>query len=269
MKTKQLYNGVDIPLLGLGTWKATGREVERAVRTALELGYRHIDTAKIYGNEKRVGAAIRASGIPREQIFVTTKLWNWNQGFEKGLKAFEASRAALGLDYIDLYLIHWPKPRTRQDSWRALETIYQSGACKAIGVSNYTLRHLEEMKTYATVMPMVNQVEFHPFLYQKELFEYCLANNIALEAYSPLAHGKRQEDPVIVEIARTHGKSNAQIFLRWSIQHGNIILPKSTNPERIGENTKIFDFELSVGEMGRIDGLNENYRTCWDPSEVV
>jgi diketogulonate reductase-like aldo/keto reductase len=267
--SKKLADGIEIPVVALGTWKATGSKVREAVKAALAAGYRHIDTAKIYGNEREVGEAIRESGVPRSEIFVTTKLWNADQGYEKAFEAFEKSKAALGLDYIDLYIIHWPEPRTRQDSWRALEEIYAAGKCRAIGVSNYTIKHLKEMKTYAKVMPMVNQVEFHPFLYQKELLEYCASNNIALEAYSPLAHGERQKDKVITAIAQAHSKSNAQIMLRWSLQHGNIILPKSTNPERIGENLAVFDFELTGEEMARLDGLNEDFRTCWDPSELV
>lgn len=266
---KKLSNGVTISVLALGTWKSTGRKVKEAVKTALDVGYRHIDTAKIYGNEREVGEAIRESGIPREELFVTTKLWNGDQGYEKGKKAFEESLENLGFDYVDLYLIHWPEPRTRQESWKALEELYTAGKCKAIGVSNYTIKHLEEVKTYAKIMPMVNQVEFHPFLYQKELLEYCQKNTIQLEAYSPLAHGEKIKNMVLSEIAAAHGKSNAQVMLRWSLQHGNVVLPKSVTPERIKENFDVFDFELTAGEMAQIDALNEDFRTCWDPSEMV
>jgi diketogulonate reductase-like aldo/keto reductase len=167
------------------------------------------------------------------------------------------------------YLIHWPEPRTRQESWKALEEIYATGRAKSIGVSNYTIKHLEEVKTYATVMPMVNQVEFHPFLYQQELLEYCQKNNIALEAYSPLAHGEKIKHSILKEVADHRGKSSAQVMLRWSLQHGNIVLPKSVTPERIKENFEVFDFELAPEEMMRIDGLHEDLRTCWDPSELV
>jgi diketogulonate reductase-like aldo/keto reductase len=269
MITSTLSNGVKIPSLALGTWKSSGRKAKEAVKIALDVGYRHIDTAKIYGNEREVGEAIQESGIPRSDIFVTTKLWNGDQGYEKAMKAFDKSLEELGFDYVDLYLIHWPEPRTRQESWKALEEIYATGRAKSIGVSNYTIKHLEEVKTYATVMPMVNQVEFHPFLYQQELLEYCQKNNIALEAYSPLAHGEKIKHSILKEVADHRGKSSAQVMLRWSLQHGNIVLPKSVTPERIKENFEVFDFELAPEEMMRIDGLHEDLRTCWDPSELV
>ncbi len=266
---KKLNNGVEIPLVGLGTWKAKGAEVKTAVRSALEAGYRHFDTAMIYDNEREVGEAIRESGIPREQIFITTKLWNADQGYDSAKRAFDLSRLKLAVDYIDLYLIHWPQTGTRQDSWRALEELCERGVCRAIGVSNYTVRHLEELKTYAKVTPAVNQVEFHPYLYQKELLEYCTGQGIALEAYSPLVHGARKDEPLIRAIATQHAVSDAQVLLRWNVQKGNIILPKSTNPERIEQNSEVFGFELSAEEILKIDGLNENLRTCWDPSDLV
>ncbi len=266
--TKKLNNGLEIPVIGFGTWKVKGASVIEPIKIALEAGYRHIDTAKIYGNEKEVGEAIKASGLPREEIFITTKLWNLDQGYESGKKALEKSLKELGLEYVNLYLIHWPETGFRKDSWRALEEIYKSGKAKAIGVSNYTIRHLEEMKEYANLTPAVNQVEFHPFLYQKELLEYCEGRGIQLEAYSPLMHGERMNNQTITNIANKHNKSNAQVLIRWSIQHSNVVLPKSTTPERITENINVFDFELLESDMRALDGLNENYRTCWDPSEL-
>lgn len=265
--TKKLNNGINIPTLGLGTWKAKeGNEVEKAVLWALQSGYRLIDTAKIYGNEEGVGEAIAQSGIPRKQIFVTTKLWNVDQGYKEALLAIDESLARLGMDYVDLYLIHWPfTNRTsgenkRAETWKAMEEIYKAGKAKAIGVSNYTIEHLEEIQTYAAVTPAVNQVEFHPFLYQKELMGYCQNNNIALEAYCPLSQGHRLQNEQILQIAQGHKKTSAQVMLRWSIQHGNIVIPKSIHKERIEKNLQIFDFELSGKEMGILDGLNVNYR---------
>jgi diketogulonate reductase-like aldo/keto reductase len=271
-------NGVEIPVLGLGVWKMQdGREVENAVTWALEAGYRHIDTAKIYGNETGVGRAIADSKLPREQIFVTTKLWNADQGYEPALRAIDESLSRLGMDYVDLYLIHWPfssnipvarqlQGHNRQETWRAMEEILKSGKARAIGVSNYTVEHLEEMRNYAKIMPAVDQVEFHPFLYQTELLAYCKKNDIVLEAYSPLAHGKKLTDPRIAAVAQKYGKTNAQVLIRWSLQRGCVALPKSTHQDRIKENINVFDFELNTEDMVALDGLHENLRTCWDPT---
>jgi diketogulonate reductase-like aldo/keto reductase len=265
--TKKLNNGLEMPVVGLGTWQsAEGREVEDAVLWALQSGYRLIDTAKIYGNEQGVGRAISQSKIPREELFITTKLWNTDQGYESGLKAFDESLKRLGLNYIDLYLIHWPfvqwtrGENRRKESWQALEEIYQSGRAKAIGVSNYTIEHLEEMKTYAKILPTINQVEFHPFLFQKELMEYCQKESIMLEAYSPLSRGEKINDSHITKIAEKYKKTNAQIMIRWSIQHGNVVIPKSVSQDRIKDNINVFDFELSAEDMAILDSLNENYR---------
>lgn len=266
--TKKLNNGLEIPTIGLGVWQAKGDEAVQAVEWAIEAGYRLIDSAKIYGNEREVGRAIRRSGVKREDLFVTTKLWNSDQGYESALRAFDVSLEALGLDYVDLYLIHWPISQFRTESWRALERIVSSGKCRAIGVANYTVEHLEELKKNSTIKPVVNQVEFHPFLYQKELLEYCQKNNIQLEAYSPLAHGERLSDVRIAAIAKKHEKSNAQIMLRWSIQHGTIVIPKSVKQARIKENLDVFDFELTDEDMQEMDSWNENFRTCWDPTDV-
>ncbi len=257
-----------MPVIGLGVWQAKGDEAVQAVEWALEAGYRLIDSAKIYGNEREVGRAIRRSGIKREELFVTTKLWNSDQGYESAMRAFDVSLEALGLDYIDLYLIHWPISQFRKESWRALERIASSGRCRAIGVCNYTIEHLEELRKYSTIKPAINQVEFHPFLYQNELLEYCQKNNIQLEAYSPLVHGERLSDVRITEIAKRNNKSNAQVMLRWGIQHGTVVIPKSINSNRIKENIDIFDFELGKEEMQILDSLNEDFRTCWDPTDV-
>lgn len=267
LPVKKLNNGLEMPVVGLGVWKIPeGDEVEMAVTWALEAGYRLIDTAKIYGNEKGVGRAVAKSGIPREQIFVTTKLWNTDQGYESTLLAIDESLARLNMTYVDLYLIHWPftggtsGENKRAETWKAMEEIYKAGKAKAIGVSNYNIQHLEEMTTYASIPPVVNQVEFHPFLYQKELMDYCSNRNIALEAYCPLSRGVKLADSRITAIARKHQKTNAQVMIRWSIQHGNIVIPKSSHRERIEENIRVFDFELSDAEMEILDGLNENYR---------
>ena len=270
--------GGSMPVLGLGTWQLSeGKEVETAVLWALEAGYRHIDTAKIYGNEQGVGRAIAKSEIPRQEIFVTTKLWNADQGYESALAAIDASLARLKLSYVDLYLVHWPHAsdhreekgaagNKRRETWQAMEEILKSGKARAIGVSNYTVRHLEEMKTYASVMPAVDQVEFHPFLYQKELLEYCEKNNIVLEAYSPLVHGRRLSDERISTIAKAHHKTNAQVLIRWSLQHGCVVLPKSARKERIKENTGVFDFELAPTDMSALDSLHEDYHVTWNPN---
>lgn len=275
-----LNNGTNIPALGLGTWKIPdGKTAENSVLWALRAGYRHIDTAKIYGNEKGVGAGIVKSGVARQEIFVTTKLWNADQGFEPALAAIDASLSRLGLAYVDLYLIHWPFSsdhrllgralgNKRAETWKAMEEILKAGKARAIGVSNYTIEHLEEMKNYASVPPAVDQVEFHPFLYQKDLLEYCEKNQIVLEAYSPLMHGKRLEDERITAVAKVHGKTNAQVLIRWSLQHGCVVLPKSTRQERIIENSQVFDFSLQPAEMSALDALHENYRTCWDPTKT-
>ncbi|MDP3741166.1 MAG: aldo/keto reductase [bacterium] len=271
--TVKLQSGAAIPRLGLGVWKISdGRAVSNAVSWALSAGYRHIDTAKIYGNEKGVGQGIAQSALPREEIFVTTKLWIADQGYESTLAALEASLSRLGLDYVDLYLVHWPFPdeqktgNKRADTWRAMQELYRSKKARAIGVSNYTISHLEEMKSYATVMPAVNQVEMHPFLYQKDLADYCAQNNIAVEAYSPLVHGQKLDNPRLSKIAKKYGKSNAQILIRWSLQHGFIVLPKSSHKDRIQENIKVFDFALTDEDMRSLDTLHENFRTCWDPT---
>lgn len=264
-----LNNGVEMPVLGLGVWQVqTGNECRRAVLWALEAGYRHIDTARIYGNEKDVGAAIRESGLPRAEIFVTTKLWNGDQGYEKALRAFDHSLSALGLEYVDLYLIHWPVPGTREDSWRALQHILEEGRSRAIGVSNYTDRHLAELLSWADVPPAVDQVEFSPYLYQVDLLEYCRGHGIQLEAYSPLTRGRQLKDVKLVNVARRVGRTPAQVLIRWALQHDLVVIPKSVRHARIVENAAVFDFSLSAEDMAVLDALDESHRFAWDPSAV-
>lgn len=266
--TVTLNNGVAMPLLGLGVYQALGRECEQAVTYALEAGYRHIDTAKFYGNEMEVGRAVRRSGIPRDEVFVVTKLWNSDHGYDRARAAFRASQERLGLGVVDLYLIHWPVSAQRGESWRALEDLYAAGQMRAIGVSNYTIEHLEALLATARVVPAVNQVEFHPWLYQKELLEFCRTHGIQLEAYSPLTKGERLRDPRLVEIARKYGKTPAQILIRWCLQHEVVVIPKSSNPQRIRENADVYDFEISAEDMCRLDAFDERYHCTWDPTGV-
>ena len=262
----KLNNGVEIPSLGFGTYKIPpGKVTEDAVSLALAAGYRHIDTAKYYANEESVGKAVRESGIPRDEVFVTTKLWLADQA--KPETSFERSKKLLGLGTVDLYLIHWPVPLLRQGAWKALEKLYKKGEIRAIGVSNYTIKHLEQLLADTDVVPAVNQIEFTPFLYQKELLEYCKKKGIAVEAYSPLSRGRRLDDQTIAGIAKKHKKSYSQIVLRWDLQHGVIPLPKSVHAERIRENNDVFGFELDRDDMAALDSKNENYRcTSVDPN---
>ena len=260
--TIRLNNGVEIPRLGLGVYQThRGEETQRAVREALRIGYRHIDTARIYGNEQDVGAAVRASGLARDELFITTKLWNDDQGFDMALRAFEASLARLGLDHIDLYLLHWPVPGKRLESWQGLERLYAEGRVRAIGVSNFMRHHLEELLARAQVVPAVNQIELTPFLQQRDARSFCAERGIAVEAYSPLSGQRASGDPVVVDIAGRIGKSPAQVLLRWGLQHDLIVLPKSVRPERIAENAALFDFELGETEMRRLDALEEGLVT--------
>lgn len=266
---KKLNNDIKIPMIGLGTYlNDNGRQAIDSILYALEIGYRHIDTAAMYENEKEVGIAMRKSGISREEIFVTTKLWNSDHGYDNTIKAFQRSLERLGLDYVDLYLIHWPVENLRLESWRALERLYSDGLCKAIGVSNYMERHVDEILNNFSIVPAVNQVEFSPFLYLKELQNYCESKEIALESYSPLTKGYRLNEPRLIEIARRYDKSTSQILIRWCLQKGTIVIPKSSRNEHIKENADIFDFEISEADMLALDNLNENYRSTWDPTTV-
>ncbi len=264
--TVELNNSVKIPLLGLGTYLATGDVCYRAIRHAIKIGYRHIDTAMMYDNEEEVGKAVKDCDEPREDIFVTTKLWNSDHGYEQTKVAFETSLERLGLEYIDLYLIHWPVQGLRLDSWRAMEELYQEGKCRAIGVSNYMDWHLEELLKVAKVVPVVNQVEFHPWLYLKELHEYCMTKNIWIQAYSPLTKGRMLDDPPLKEIARKYQKSTAQMLIRWCLQKNTIVLPKSANHNNITENMEIYDFKITKEDMKTLDAFHRNMRTTWDPT---
>ena len=265
----KMNNGVEIPQLGLGVYLTkSGSECINAVTWALEAGYRHIDTAKFYKNENDVGEAVRNSGIKREEIFVTTKLWNEDHGYESALRAFDKSLKELNIDYIDCYLIHWPVQEKRKDSWKALEKIYESGYCKSIGVSNYMIPHLEELFTYANVIPVMNQVEFNPFNYQNDLLDFCNKNKIILEAYAPLTRSKRINDKTLLPISQKHKKSNAQVLIRWAIQHELVVIPKSVHKERIIENANVFDFTLDESDMKILDNMNDGFRSSWDPTKI-
>ena len=264
--TLALNAGVSIPQLGLGVWQMPrGESTQRAVATALRLGYRHVDTARAYGNEQDVGVAVAGSGIPRPDVFVATKLWNEDQGYDKALAAFDASLERLGLDYVDLYLVHWPVAGKRLDSWRALERIYAEKRARAIGVSNFLTHHLEELLAHAKVVPAIDQIELSPFLQQRETRAFCARHGIVVEAYSPLTHGQRLRHPVVVATAARVGRSPAQVLLRWGIQHGLVVLPKSTREARIRENGALFDFELDDAAMAALDGCEEGLATAWDP----
>ncbi|HEX8834740.1 MAG TPA: aldo/keto reductase [Abditibacteriaceae bacterium] len=267
--TIKLNNGVQIPQFGLGVWQAAeGGEVENAVRSALESGYRLIDTAAIYGNEAGVGKAIKASGVPREEIFLTTKLWNANHAYDDALHAFDESLAKLDSDYVDLYLIHWPLPMEGRfvEAWRALEKLYSDGRTRAIGVSNFKVPHLETLLESTGLVPAVNQIELHPMLQGKEDRAYGAAHGIKVEAYSPLMRGGEVlENSVITELAEKHGKTPAQIVLRWHIQSDIIVIPKSVTPERIRENVAIFDFALEEEDMRQIEALDAGQRLGADP----
>jgi diketogulonate reductase-like aldo/keto reductase len=263
----ELGTGAKIPQVGLGVWQAgSGRATRNAVTEALRAGYRHVDTARIYGNEADVGAAIRESGVPREEVFVTTKLWNDDQGYDRALRAFDQSLERLGLEYVDLYLLHWPVPGRRRDSWRALEKLFAEKRARAIGVSNFLVPHLEDLMKVAKVAPAANQIELTPFLQRRETLALCKQLGIVVEAYSPLTRGKRLNHPVIRAIAGEVKRSPAQVLLRWGIQRGAVVLPKSVTPARIVENAALFDFALDAEAMARLDALDENLVTGWDPA---
>ncbi|MFG3611252.1 aldo/keto reductase [Rummeliibacillus stabekisii] len=268
--TTTLHNGVKMPWFGLGVFKVEeGPDLVNAVKTAIKHGYRSIDTAAIYGNEEGVGQGIREglkeAGISREELFVTSKVWNDDLGYESTLAAYETSLKKLGLDYLDLYLIHWPVEGKYKDAWRALESLYKDGRVKAIGMSNFQIHHLEDLMKDAEVKPMINQVECHPRLTQKDLKSFCQEHGIQLEAWSPLMQGQLLDNPELKEIANKHDKSIAQIILRWDLQNGIVTIPKSTKEHRIVENASIFDFELTAEDMEQIDRLNQDHRVGPDP----
>jgi diketogulonate reductase-like aldo/keto reductase len=261
-----LSDGNSIPLLGLGTWEAQpGGETRDAVAFALETGYRHIDTAKLYNNERDVGEAVCDSGIPRAEIFVTTKLWNSDQGYQSAHDAFNRSMDELGLVYVDLYLIHFPVKDLRIDSWRALEEIKASGRARSIGVSNFSHKHLQELFSHSDTRPVVNQIELSPFLQQPSITSFCQMEGIQLTGYCPLAKGRRLDNIILTSIAEKHGKSSAQVMIRWALHKRQAVIPKSSNPARITQNANIFDFQISADEIVQLDGLDDDYRFGSDP----
>ncbi|MEH7435856.1 aldo/keto reductase [Neobacillus drentensis] len=264
--TTTLSNGVKMPWFGLGVFKVEeGSEVVESVKAAIKNGYRSIDTAAIYQNEEGVGQAIRESGIAREELFVTSKVWNADLGYESTITAYETSLKKLGLDYLDLYLIHWPVEGKYKEAWRALETLYKEGRVKAIGVSNFHVHHLEDVMKDAEIKPMVNQVEYHPRLAQKEVRAFCQEHGIQLEAWSPLMQGQLLDNEILKTIAQKYNKSVAQVILRWDLQNGVVTIPKSIKEHRIIENSQVFDFELTAEDMEAIDNLNEDRRVGPDP----
>lgn len=265
-----LNNGVKMPWLGFGVFKVPeGEVVETAIGKALEAGYRSLDTAAIYGNERGVGNAMAASGIPRGDIFLTTKVWNDDQRGGRVMEAFEESLRLLGTDYVDLYLVHWPVKGRYKDTWKVLEEIYRSGRARAIGVSNFLVHHLEDLLAGAEVVPAVNQVEFHPKLVQPHLLKFCREHGIQLEAWSPLMQGQIVGDPVVQQLAGKYGRTPAQIVLRWDLQHRVVTIPKSIRAERIAENAGIFDFELSPEDMAALDALDEDRRVGSHPDHFT
>ena len=265
----KLANGVAMPRIGLGVYlMPPGRKTQEAVASALRLGYRHVDTARLYDNEADVGQAMRDSGLSREEVFVTTKLWNADHGFDRTLAAFDESRAALGLETVDLFLLHWPVPRLRQESWRALERLYDEGRVRAIGVSNFMIHHLEELLAGARIAPMVNQIEVHPFFQQRDVRAWCAKRDIAIAAYSPLAKGAVARDPTIRKVAAEAGVTPAQAALAWALQHDMVVLPKSVRPERQKENLAAARVKLSAAQIAALDGLERGYVTDWDPREA-
>ncbi|MCF2140329.1 MAG: aldo/keto reductase [Candidatus Lokiarchaeota archaeon] len=263
-----LTKELSIPPIGLGTYALRGSTLTKVLSYALKIGYRLIDTASFYGNEKEIGDVIRESEINRDEIIITSKVWNTEQGYESTLEAFERSRKKLQVDYIDLYLIHWPVPVKRKDTWKALEHLYDEGLCRAIGVSNYYIPHLNEILENAGIIPFVNQVEFNPFLNLTELLIFCKNNNILLEAYSPLTNGYMLHHEGLKKLAEKYHKTTAQLMLRWCIQTGVVPIPKSQRLDRIEENASVFDFSIDIEDMQTMNSWNQNLHTDWDPSDV-
>jgi len=264
--TFKLHNGVQMPYFGLGVYLSEdGQEVINAVKWAIEVGYRHIDTASIYNNEEGVGTGLKQSGIDRSEVFVVSKVWNSDQGYESTLKAFYDSLKRLDLDYLDLYLIHWPVEGKYKETWRALEHLYRENKIRAIGVSNFMQHHLEDLLKTAEIVPMVNQMEFHPYLVQQNLIDFCIAHQIQYEAWSPMMQGRIFKLDSIKQIGEKYGKSPAQVVLRWDLQKGVITIPKSAKKERIIANANIFDFELSNEDIVYLDSLEKGQRFGPDP----
>ena len=264
--TVALANGIEMPYLGIGTYHIEdNEEAARVVGDALQTGYRLVDTAAFYGNEKGVGRAIRENGVPREDIFVTTKVWNTDQGFDSTLRAFDASMQRLQVDTLDLYLIHWPGRDKYKDTWKALERLYQEKRVRAIGVCNFLKHHLEELISDAEIKPMVNQVEFHPYLVQPDLLDFCRQHDIQYQAWGPLMRGRIGDVPLIMKLGEKYGKTPFQVVLRWDLQKGVITIPKSVQPKRIITNADLFDFEISAEDMAQIDALDQSRRFGPDP----
>jgi diketogulonate reductase-like aldo/keto reductase len=262
-----LSNGLKMPYLGLGVYQVNdGKEVINSVNFALEAGYRHIDTASLYGNESGVGKAVKESSIPRSEIFVTSKVWNNDQGYDSTLRAFDKSLRLLGFDYLDLYLVHWPVRGKFKDTWKALEKLYNEKSVKAIGISNFLIHQLEDLLTSAEIKPMVNQVEFHPYLVQQPLIDFCVKNNIQFESWSPLMQGNITKVDLLNNLAEIYQKTTAQVVLRWNLQKGVVTIPKSVHKDRIISNSQLFDFELSEADIKEIDGLDKSYRFGADPN---
>lgn len=264
--TVTLNNGLEMPIIGLGVWKTPNDQAGlNAIKYALSIGYRHIDTAQFYANEEIVGRAVKESGIDQSDIFVTSKVELSNFGHNRTIKSFNDSLAKLGFDYLDLFILHFPVNKLRIDSYKALEQLYKNKKVRAIGVSNFTVEHLKELMEQTEIIPAVNQVEFSPFLYQKELLQFCKENKIQVVGYSPLTQGKRLGDPTLVDIASKYNKTTAQILIRWQIEHDIVVIPKSINPVRIKENFEVFDFEISETDIEILDSLNKNKRYSWNP----
>jgi diketogulonate reductase-like aldo/keto reductase len=265
----EIAKGVKIPQVGLGLWLVRKDEdVERSVGAALEAGYRHFDTAQIYGNEGKLAKALEDHGIKREDVFITTKIWLVNFAPLLTIPSFHRSLKRLKTDYVDLLLLHFPVTLLRNHAWKELEKIHEAGQARAIGVSNFTVSHLEELLSECKIRPAVNQVELHVYLQQPELVEYCNQQGIVIEAYSPLAHGYGMDNPTLVKIAGKYNKTPAQIMLRWCVEQNMVILPKSKTPERVQSNIDIFDFNLDEGDMNELKTLDSNHRTCWDPTHI-
>jgi diketogulonate reductase-like aldo/keto reductase len=268
-RSVRLANGVPTPRIALGVYLVPpGRNTRECVASALRLGYRHVDTARLYENEADVGRAMRESNIPRDELFITTKLWNADHGYERALAAFDESRAAMDLAVVDLFLLHWPVPRMRLDSWRALERLYDEGRVRAIGVSNFMVHHLEELLAKARIKPMVNQIEIHPFLQQRDVREFCAAEGIAVSAYCPLAKGAALRDKTVRAVASEAGVTSAQAVLAWGLAKNLIVLPKSVDPERQRENIAAYEVTLTDSQIARLDGLERGLVTDWDPRDA-
>jgi methylglyoxal/glyoxal reductase len=263
---KTLHNGIEIPYVGLGVYQMKDPiETVQAVKSAIETGYLSVDTAAVYGNEESVGQGVKESGADRKDLFITSKVWNSDQGYDTTLKAFETSLKKLDMDYMDLYLIHWPVEGKYKDTWKALERLYSEGLVKSIGVSNFHQHHLEDLMNSSNEKPVINQIECHPRLSQEKLKAFCQEENIAVEAWSPIAQGRVLDEPALKQIAEKHGKSSAQVILRWHLQNDVVIIPKSVHATRIKENADLFNFELSSDEMSKINDLNQNERFGPDP----